>query len=104
MNTTIKKQILDLKMYPYICSLKDTHIRFIGISTLQIKIWWKYIAYDTNLKTNTLAILVSETLDFKLMKITRDKKKRDIKVQTARRHKSVHTKKIKLQNIWSKNQ
>ena len=86
------------KQDPYICCLQETH--FIPQNTDRLKVrGWKNTSHaNGKQKQAGLAILVSDKIDLKIKKITRDKKGRYIMIKE-----SVQEEDITIVNIYAPN-
>ena len=62
------------KQDPYICCLQETHFR--PRDTYRLKVWGceKIFHANGNQKTDGVAVLISDKIDFKIKNVTRDKK------------------------------
>ena len=61
------------KQDPYICCLQETHFRPQDIYSLKVRAWKNIFHGNGKQKEAGVAILISEKIDLKLKKITRDK-------------------------------
>ena len=68
------------KQDPYICCLQETHFRPKDIYSLKVKRWKNVFHVNGKKKKAGGAILISDKIDLKIKKITRDKKGHCIKL------------------------
>ena len=61
------------KQYPYVCCLQDTHIGHKDTYRLKEKVWKKILHTNENQKKPGVAIFISDKINFKIKKITRDR-------------------------------
>ena len=84
------------KQDPYICCLQDTHFRPKDTYRLKVR-GWKNILHDNGKQKKAgVAILISEKIDFKIKKITRDKEGHYIMIKG-----SVQEEDITIINIYA---
>ena len=62
------------KQDPYICCLQETHHKTRDTYRLKVKGWKKIFYANTDQKKAGVAILISDTIDFKTKAVKRDKK------------------------------
>ena len=58
---------------PYICCLRETHLRPRDTYRLKVRGWKKIFHANGNQKKTEAAILISDKIDFKIKNVTRDK-------------------------------
>ena len=64
---------MDSKTRPiYICCLQETHFRSKDTYRFKVRGWKKILHENGNYRKAGLAILLSDKLDFKIKKVTRD--------------------------------
>ena len=76
LNAPTKRQRLSeciQKQDPYICCLRETHLRPRDTYRLKVKGWEKIFHANGNQKKARVAILISDKIDFKIKTVTRDK-------------------------------
>ena len=61
------------KQDPYICCLQETHFRSQDTYRLKVRGWKNIFHANGNQKKAVVAILISDKIDLKIKKITRDK-------------------------------
>ena len=61
------------KKDPYICCLQETHFRVKDIYRLKVREWKDIFHANGKQKKAGVAILISDKIDLKMKKITRDK-------------------------------
>ena len=76
LNAPTKRQRLSKmaqKQYPYICCLKETHLRLTDMYRLKMWSWKKIFHANGNQKKARVAIFISDKIDFQTQTVTRDK-------------------------------
>ena len=63
---------MDTKQDPYICCLQETHFRSEDTNRLQVRGWKDIFHANGKQKKAGVAILISDEIDLKIKKITRD--------------------------------
>ena len=66
---------------PYICCLQETHFRPKGTYRLKVKGWKNILYANGKQKKAGVAILISDKIDFKVKKTTRDKERHYIMIK-----------------------
>ena len=61
------------KQDPYICSLKETHLKPRDTYRLKVKDWKKIFHANEDQKKSGVAVLISDKIDFKTKAVKRDK-------------------------------
>ena len=61
------------KQDPYICCLQETHLRLKDTYRLKVREWKNIFHANGKQKKAGVAILISDKIDLKIKKITRDK-------------------------------
>ena len=61
------------KQDPYICCLKETHLKTRDTYRLKVKGWKKIFNTNGDLKKAGVAILISDKIDFEIKSVKRDK-------------------------------
>ena len=69
------------KQDPYICCLQETHFRHKDTYRLKLRGWKNIFHADGKQKKAGVAILISDKIDLKIKKITRDKEGRYITIK-----------------------
>ena len=89
---------MDTKTRPYICCLQETHFRPKDTYRLKVRVW--KIVFDANGKQKKagVAILISDKVDLKIKKITRDKEGHYIMI-----NRSIQEKDITIVNTYAPN-
>ena len=64
---------MDTKQDPFICCLQETHFRTQNIYRLKVRGWKNIFHANGKKKEAGVAILISDKIDLKVKKITRDK-------------------------------
>ena len=64
---------MDTKQDPYICCLQETHFRPKDTYRLKVRGWKNIFHANGKQKKAGVAILISDKIDLKIKKITRDK-------------------------------
>ena len=78
------------KQDPSICCLQETHFKPKDIHRLKVK-GWKKISHATNREKKAgVAILVSDKIDFKTQKVTRDKEGYYIMIKGSVQQENIH--------------
>ena len=73
---------MDIKTRPlYICCLQETHFRPQDIYRLKVKGWKNIFHENGKQKKAGVAILISDKIDLKIEKITRDKERHYIMIK-----------------------
>ena len=86
------------KQDPYICSLQETHFRPRDTYRLKLRGWKKIFNANGNQKKAGVAILISDKIDFKIKKVTRDKEGHYIMIKG-----SIQGEDITIINIYARN-
>ena len=76
MNAPIKRHRVTewiKKQDPSICCLQETHLKPKDMHILKVKEWKKILHATNREKRSGVAVLVSDKIDFKTKKVTRDK-------------------------------
>ena len=90
---------MDLKKKnPYISCLQETHFRPKDTYRLKVRGWKNIFHANGNQKKAGVAIFISEKIDLKIKKITRDKEGHDIMIKG-----STHEEDITIVNIYAPN-
>ena len=87
------------KQDPYICCLRETHVRPGDIDRLKVRGWKKIFHASGNHKKAGVAILISDKIDFKIKTITRDKKGHYITIKGSNQEENVAIINIYAPNI-----
>ena len=77
LNAPSKRHRLDKwiqKQDPYICCLQETHLRPKDANRLKVRGWKNIFPANGKQKKAGVAILISDKIDLKINKITRDRK------------------------------
>ena len=69
------------KQVPYICCLQETHFRLQDTYRLKVRGWENIFHANGKRKKAGVAILISDKIDLKIKKITRDKKRHYIMIK-----------------------
>ena len=85
------------KQDPYICCLQETHFRPQDTYRLNVR-RWKNIFHANGKQKNAIEILISDKIDLKIKKITRDKKGHYIMIKG-----SIQEEDITIVNIYAPN-
>ena len=88
----------ELKKDPSICCLQETHFKLKDIHRLKVKAWKKIFHANNREKKAGVAVLVSDKIDFKTKKVTKDKEGHYIMIKE-----SVQQKGITIINIYAPN-
>ena len=86
------------KQDPYICCLQETHFRPKDTYRLKVRGWKNIFHADGKQKKAGVAILISDKIDRKIKKITRDKEGHYIMIKG-----SIQEEDIKIVNIYALN-
>ena len=86
------------KQDPYICCLKETHLRLRDTYRLKVRGWKRIFLANGNQKKAGVAILISDKIDFKIKTITRDKEGHYIMIKGSN-----HEEDITIINIYAPN-
>ena len=86
------------KQDPYICCLQETHFRPGDTYRLKMRGWKKIFHASRSEKKAGVAILISDKIDFKIKKITRDKEGHYIMIKG-----SIQEEGITIINIYAPN-
>ena len=89
---------MDTKQDPYICCLQETHFRPKDTYRLRVKEWKNIFHENGKQKKAGVAILISEKIDLKIEKITRDKEGHYIMIKG-----SIQEEDITIVNICASN-
>ena len=76
LNAPTKRQTLAewiQKQDPYICCLKETHLKTRDTHRMKVKGWKKIFRANRDQKKAGVAILISDKIDFKIKAVKRDK-------------------------------
>ena len=65
---------MDTKQDPYICCLRETHLKTKDTYRLKVKGWKKIFHANRDQKKAGVAILISDKMNFKTKAVKRDKK------------------------------
>ena len=84
------------KQDPYICCLQETHFRLRDTCRLKVKGWKKIFHANGKQKKAGVAILISDKIDLKIKKITRDKEGHYIMIKG-----SIQEEDITIVNIYA---
>ena len=84
------------KQEPYICCLQETHFRPKDIYRLKVRGWKNIFHANGKQKKAGVAILISDKIDFKIKKITRDKEGYYIMIKG-----SIHYEDTTIVNIYA---
>ena len=87
---------MDPKKDPYICCLQETHFRPQDTYRLKVRRWKNTFHANGKQKKAGVAVLVSEKIDLKIKKITRDKEGQYIMIKG-----SVQEEDITIVNIYA---
>ena len=83
---------------PYICCLQETHFRPIDTYRLKVTRWKSIFHINGKRKKAGVAVLISDRIDLKIKKITRDKEGYHIMITG-----SIQEKDITIENIYASN-
>ena len=86
------------KQHPYICCLKETHFRPQDTYRLRVRRWKNIFPANGTQKKAGIAILISDKIDLKIKKITRDKKGHYIMIK-----RSIQEEDITIVNTYAPN-
>ena len=89
LNAPTKRHRLDewiQKQDPYICCLQETHLRPKDTYRLKVRGWKNIFHANGKQKKAGVAILMSDKIDLKIKKITRDKEGHYIMINPRGRH------------------
>ena len=86
------------KQDPYICCLQETHFRPRDTFRLKVRGWKKILHANGNQKKASVAILISDKMDFKIKNVTRDKERHYIMIKG-----SIQEEDITIINIYAPN-
>ena len=86
------------KQNPYICRLQETHFRPQDTYKLKVRGWKNIFQANGKQKKAGVAILMSDKIDFKLKRITRDKEGHYIVIKG-----SIQEEDITIVNIYASN-
>ena len=86
------------KQDPYICCLQETHFRPQDTYRLQVSGWKNMFLANGKQKKAGVAILISDNIDLKIKKITRDKEGHYLMIKG-----SIQEKDITIVNIYAPN-
>ena len=86
------------KQDPHICYLQETHFRPRDTYRLKVRGWRKTFHANGNQKKAVVAILISDTIDFKIKNVTRDKEKHYIMIKGP-----IQAEDITIINIYAPN-
>ena len=86
------------KQDPYICYLQETHFRPKDTYRLKVKGWKNIFCANWKQKKAGIAILLSDKIDLKIKKITRDKEGHCIMIKG-----SIQEKDITIVNVYTSN-
>ena len=86
------------KQYPYICCQKETHFRPKDTYRLKVRVWKNILHANGKQKKAGVAILISDKIDLKIKKITRDKEWYYIMIKG-----SIQEEDITIVNIYAPN-
>jgi len=75
LNAPTKRQRWIQKQDPYICCLKETHLKTRDSYRLKVKGWEKVFHANRDQKKAGVAILISDKIDFKTKAVKRDKER-----------------------------
>ena len=101
LNAPIKRQRLAewiQKQDPYICSLKETHLKPRDTYRLKVKDWKKIFHANEDQKKSGVAVLISDKIDFEIKTMKRDKEGHYIMIKG-----SIQEKDITIINIYVPN-
>ena len=87
-----------IKQDPYICCLQETHFRLQDTYRLKVRGWKNIFHANGNQKKAGVAILISDKINLKIKKITRDKEGHYIMIRG-----SIQEEAIKIVNIYASN-
>ena len=86
LNAQTKRQTLTewiQKQDPYICCLKETHLKTRDTYRLKLKGWKKIFHTNGDQKKAGVAILISDKIDFKTKAVKRDKERHYIMIKLS---------------------
>ena len=86
------------KQDPYICCLQETHFRLQDTYRLKVRGWKNIFHANGNQKKAGVPILISDKINLKIKKITRDKEGHYIMIRG-----SIQEEAIKIVNIYASN-
>ena len=89
---------MDTKQDAYTCCLQETHFRSKDTYRLKVRGWKKIFHANGNPKKAGVAILITDKIDLKIKKVTRDKEGQYIMIKG-----SVQEENIKIINIYALN-
>ena len=92
LNAPTKRHILaewTQKQDPYICCLQETHFRPMDTYRLKVRRWKKILHVNGNQRNAGVPILISDKIDFKIMKIIRDKEGHYIMIKGSIQEKDI---------------
>ena len=84
------------KQDPYICCLQETHFRPKDTYRLKVRVWKNMFHSNWNQKKAGVAVLISDKIDLKIKKFTRDKKGHYIMIKG-----SIQEEDIMIVNIYA---
>ena len=87
------------KQDPYICCLQEIHFRPKDTCRLKVRGWKNIFHANGKQKKTGVAILISDKIDFKIMKITRDKEGHYIMIKGSIQEEDITTVNIYGPNI-----
>ena len=86
------------KQYPYICCLQETHFRPKDAYRLKVRVWKYMFHANRKQKKAGVAIFISDKIDLKIKKITRDKEGHYIMIKE-----SIQEEDVTIVNIYAPN-
>ena len=86
---------LKKKKDPYICCLQETHFRLQDTYRLKVREWKNIFHANWKQKKSGVAILISDKIELKIKKITRDKEGYHIMIK-----RSIHEEDIRIVNTF----
>ena len=86
------------KQDPYICCLQETHFRPNDTYRLKVRVWKNIFHANGKQKKAGVAILISDKIDLKIKRITRDKEGQYIMIKG-----SIQEENITVVNIYAPN-
>ena len=89
---------MDTKTRPYICCLQETHFRPQDTYRLKVRGWKNIFHANGKQKKAGVAILISDKIDLKIKKITRDKEGHYITIKASTQEED-----ITIVNIYASN-
>ena len=89
---------MDTKTHLYICCLKETHFRPQDTYRLRVRRWKNIFPANGTQKKAVIAILITDKIDLKIKKITRDKNGHYVMIKG-----SVQEEDITIVNIYAPN-